>query len=430
MKKIRTNDLALEINKVSLEDDTNKKEFEHEDQIMVTQSGDPNNKSKPAYRKYCSYCHKSIHSISNCYQKQRDDEPQKNNNQRSRTPQQSFVQYFRSKPNNPQENRNDNTNPYSSDNDRNKYNQNYYNDRYRNNERYRSNSREYSQNNYRSNSRQRYYNRSRSPYRSRFDNYYQRRTPSRSPYRSPYRNNSNYKYNSRSRYRSRSQSQGNSFKRYNYPYSSPSRPRDFRSRSRTPSRNRQQNRINQVDVKSAKENDSTKFEIHTCQITEIANTITPYSWFYPLYIHASETNDNILPSKLEIVFLLDTGASISVLNLPTFHVISKQLNINVPTNLQNKRAKTLTVANQTEVPIIHYISMTCFTEVNHKTRSFNIDFAVANIKYNILGTPFFKKHIQNIDFQQNIMTYIEQHPKLPTKTTFSTFTEKDYPYIF
>ena len=161
----------------------------------------------------------------------------------------------------------------------------------------------------------------------------------------------------------------------------------------------------------------------------MANTITPHSWFYPLYIHASETNDNILPSKIEILFLLDTGASISVLKLPTFHVISKQLNINVPTNLQNKRAKTLTVANQTEVPIIHYISMTCFTEVNHQTRSFNIDFAVAIIKYNILGTPFFKKHIQNIDFQQNIMTYIEQHPKLPTKTTFSTFTEKDYPYI-
>ena len=57
--------------------------------------------------------------------------------------------------------------------------------------------------------------------------------------------------------------------------------------------------------------------------------------------------------------------------------------------------------------------MTCFTEVNHQTQSFNIDFAVANIKYNILGTPFFKKHIQNIDFKQNFMTYIEQHPKLP-----------------
>ena len=121
-EKIRTNDLALEINKVSLEDDTNKKEFEHEDHIMVTQSGDPNNKSKPAYRKYCSYCHK--------------------NN----------LQNFRSKPNNLQENRKNKTNPYSSDNDRYKYNQNNYNDRYRNNDRYRSNSREYSQNKYRSNS--------------------------------------------------------------------------------------------------------------------------------------------------------------------------------------------------------------------------------------------------------------------------------------
>ena len=49
-EKIRTNDLALEINKVSLEDDTSKKEFEHEYHIMVTQSGDPNNKSKPDYR--------------------------------------------------------------------------------------------------------------------------------------------------------------------------------------------------------------------------------------------------------------------------------------------------------------------------------------------------------------------------------------------
>ena len=73
--------------------------------------------------------------------------------------------------------------------------------------------------------------------------------------------------------------------------------------------------------------------------------------------------------------------------------------------------------------------MTCFTEVNHQTRSFNIDFAVANIKYNILGTPFFKKHIQNIDFQQNIMTYIEQHPKRPTKTTFSNL-QKRITHIF
>ena len=73
--------------------------------------------------------------------------------------------------------------------------------------------------------------------------------------------------------------------------------------------------------------------------------------------------------------------------------------------------------------------MTCFTGVNHQNRSLNIEFAVAIIKYNILGTLFFKKIIQNIDFQQNIMTYTEQHPKLPTRTHFSTYTEKGYPYI-
>ena len=90
---------------------------------------------------------------------------------------------------------------------------------------------------------------------------------------------------------------GNSFRRYNYPYRSPSRPREYRSRSRTPSQNRQQNGINQVDVKTFNDKDSSKFEIHTCQITEIANTIISYSWFYPLYMHASEGKGNRFPSN-------------------------------------------------------------------------------------------------------------------------------------
>ena len=107
-EKIRTYDLALEINKVSIEDDTNNKELEH-DHIMVTQPGDPNNKSKPAYKKPRSYCHKNNHGYSNCYQKPRDEKYQNYKNQRSRrTPQQSFVQYFRCKPSNSQENRNEN----------------------------------------------------------------------------------------------------------------------------------------------------------------------------------------------------------------------------------------------------------------------------------------------------------------------------------
>ena len=72
-EKVRTHDLALEINKISIDNDNNDEELQH-DHIMVTQSGDPNNKSKPAYKKYCSYCHKNNHGVSICYQKQRDEE--------------------------------------------------------------------------------------------------------------------------------------------------------------------------------------------------------------------------------------------------------------------------------------------------------------------------------------------------------------------
>ena len=130
-KKIRTNDLALEINKVSIDNGKNDKELEHE-HILVTQPGDPNNKSKPAYKKYCTYCRKNNHGVSNCCRKQRDEEDQKYRNPRPRNPQQSFVQYFRSKPSNSQDNRNEYKSDYSfRDNDRSRYNQKYYlNDRY------------------------------------------------------------------------------------------------------------------------------------------------------------------------------------------------------------------------------------------------------------------------------------------------------------
>ena len=59
-EKLRTNDLALEINKLSLEDETNTKVLEHEEHIMVTQSGDPNNKSKPAFKKIVHTVTKTI----------------------------------------------------------------------------------------------------------------------------------------------------------------------------------------------------------------------------------------------------------------------------------------------------------------------------------------------------------------------------------
>ena len=98
-------------------------------------------------------------------------------------------------------------------------------------------------------------------------------------------------------------------------------------------------------------------------------------------MHASEGKGNRFPSKLEIIFLLDTGASISVLNLPTIHVIAKQLNLIVPKIIENKRAKTLTVSNQTEVPILHYVSMTCFTSYRLSTKYYDLSRTTSKTPY-------------------------------------------------
>ena len=111
--------------------------------------------------------------------------------------------------------------------------------------------------------------------------------------------------------------------------------------------------------------------------TEMANAITPTSWFYSLYTHASPNqNQRDYPSRLETSFLLDSGASISVLNSPTYVIIAK---LNIKQNSPHKLSKTLTVANQSEVPILHYVTITLNTTIEYDSRQFTIPFAVADI---------------------------------------------------
>ena len=104
----------------------------------------------------------------------------------------------------------------------------------------------------------------------------------------------------------------------------------------------------------------------------MTNAITPTTWFYSLYIHT-----------LEISFLLDSSAPISVLNYPIYGTIAKLLNIKQNNTLNT--SKTSTVANQTEVPILHYVTITLHTTIEDDSRRFTKLFAVAYIKYNILG---------------------------------------------
>ena len=76
------------------------------------------------------------------------------------------------------------------------------------------------------------------------------------------------------------------------------------------------------------QSDPIKFEVHMYHPTAMANAVTPRSWFCTLYVHTPSSitqRDN--PSRLENAFLLDSGASISVLNFPTNITLTKLLDI-------------------------------------------------------------------------------------------------------
>ena len=179
--------------------------------------------------------------------------------------------------------------------------------------------------------------------------------------------------------------------------------------------------------------DPIKFEVHMYHPTAMANAVTPTSWFYTLYVHTPSSmvqRDN--PSRLEIAFLLDSGASISVLNYPTYITLTKLLDIrsNHTSDVgPTRNSKTLTVANQTEVPILHYANIILNTTIDENSRYFSVPFAVADIKYNILGTPFFEDNIQNINTQDFTLEFKYQSKTHPNYAKFTTLLPKDYPYF-
>ena len=180
------------------------------------------------------------------------------------------------------------------------------------------------------------------------------------------------------------------------------------------------------------QSDTIKFEVHMYHPTAMANAVTPTSWFYTLYVHTPSSitqRDN--QSRIEIAFLLDSGASISVMNYPTFITLTNFLDIR-PNHTSDvepaQNSKALTVANQTEVPILHFANIILNTTIDENSRYFSVHFAVAVIKYNILGTPFFEDNIQNINIQDFTREFENQSKPRPNYAKFTTLLSKDYPY--
>ena len=157
---------------------------------------------------------------------------------------------------------------------------------------------------------------------------------------------------------------------------------------------------------------------------EHANAITPSTWFVNLYFF-KPIEDTLLPSKLELLFLLDSGASICVLNLPTFTTLADHFLKCSKCSPQNDEFKTSTVANETEVPLLHKVILTLHTSIHGSTGTLVISFAVANIKYIILGTPFLEKFVKILNIENTSLTFNTPHESRVNTLPFTAHKEKN-----
>ena len=92
LEKIKIQELSLEINYLSNTFQQNTTIQDSPSEPPQIQAVDPNNKSKPQFKKYCSFCHKNNHSVSSCFRRLnmlKESKPQ------SRSPTPSFYQHFK-----------------------------------------------------------------------------------------------------------------------------------------------------------------------------------------------------------------------------------------------------------------------------------------------------------------------------------------------
>ena len=252
---------------------------------MFTQSRDPNNKHKPAYKKYCSYFHRTKLSISACSKNNEmikinemlmlDRNPLKNHLYRTFVHPLTIEQKHTIHATEVEVRHeliiltkiHTHKTDIALSRDRFSYDKNTTPLQYT---------------------------------RSRYDNYKRDSRSYGSPYRSSYK--SPCRHDSRHRYRSCSYSRdNNTCTRYTSSYRPPSRPRDSRySRSRSHSNRR--NKL--ITIQLQPQSDPVNFEVHMYHPTEMPNAVTPTSWFYFVYFHTPSTQiQRENPFRLEISFI-------------------------------------------------------------------------------------------------------------------------------
>ena len=202
-------------------------------EILNIYEKNPNFKGKPSFKKWCNYCRRYGHSISECRQKQQDNQ---NKPQKYKEPNKSFYQYMKKDQNLPNKNvySNNSSGKPLPNNTSYTRNQSPYNSSYRGRSPERRNTQNSSQNHYnRPNSRNNYSrsnsnttqfaSRSNSQSRNRYYPNNQSRNSSYNRNRN-YSNNRNRSYsNNRNQYYQNNRSRNNSYNRPNSNYQNRSR---------------------------------------------------------------------------------------------------------------------------------------------------------------------------------------------------------------
>ena len=131
---------------------------------------------------------------------------------------------------------------------------------------------------------------------------------------------------------------------------------------------------------------------------------------------------------LEIDFLLDSGATLNLLNEDTWNEIKH----NNPDIRLEQANKTLTAANNTTIETFGTITLNLTPDKTSNCRNktqynFSIHFYVTQCNHNILRTPFFKEYIETINVNTNKLT-INTNTIIDNDIIFFMNSTKGYPY--
>ena len=448
-----------------------------------------NFKGRPKFALFCSYCSSHGHTKGRCFKRPRQNSVTRpkersfyshmrnNQNLPNRRIDSNNVNGRQLPPTSPVYNNSRSRTPYRSHSRNNYHNRNSRDSRnnqgYQRSNNYNNRSTSYNRNNYnrnrsnsyhRSNSHNKYNNTNNRP-NSRYND--RNKSRQQSPYNSNKNNNSNNNNNNRQRYNSRDSNRNDNYRqrsnsnnrnhsnnnsRDNRGYSSQreQNKRHYSKERRNDGNNNSKNRINSVgqektnndppgidEYEYTSESSDEDQEIldkfynaneDTCNT--VINTLESNpTWILPMYQYQKFEQDFTKQKPmLEIDFLLDSGATLNLLNEDTWN----EIKYNNPEMILDKASKTLTAANNTKIDTFGTVTLNLTPDRisnnrNKPQNNFCIHFYVTQCNHNILGTPFFKEYIETINVNTNKLT-LNTNTNLDNDIKFYMNSTKSYPY--